>query len=227
MLAELPPELLQALDEATLALNREATLAVIERIEEQAPDTASGPAHTGAGFPDGTHSGTAGRNGTERWLITKIRNPRPRDILVVDDTIASLRLLTEILSREGYQVRPADGPQVALESALAHPPSLILLDVRMPEMDGFEVCRRLKQNERTRDVPIIFVSALQDVEDRVQGFEVGGVDFISKPIRRIGGPGAGENPSAAAYHAITPGGDGCRAHSRAERERTNPLARAK
>jgi CheY-like chemotaxis protein len=59
---------------------------------------------------------------------------------------------------------------VALESALAHPPSLILLDVRMPEMDGFEVCSRLKRNERTREVPIIFVSALQDVGDRVQGF---------------------------------------------------------
>ena len=104
------------------------------------------------------------------------------DILVVDDTIGSLQLLTEILSREGYQVRPADGPQVALESAMAQPPSLILLDVRMPDMDGFEVCRRLKQDERTRDVPIIFVSALQDVDDRVQGFEVGGVDFVSKPI---------------------------------------------
>ena len=104
------------------------------------------------------------------------------DILVVDDTIASLRLLTEILRKVGYQVRPADGPHVALDSALAHPPSLILLDVRMPEMDGFEVCSRLKQNERTRDVPIIFVSALQDVQDRVRAFEAGGVDFISKPI---------------------------------------------
>ena len=101
---------------------------------------------------------------------------------MVDDTIASLQLLTEILSAEGYRVRPADGAQVALESALAHPPSLILLDVRMPEMSGFEVCRRLKQDERTRDVPIIFVSALQEVEDRVQGFEVGGVDFVSKPF---------------------------------------------
>jgi len=104
------------------------------------------------------------------------------DILVVDDEIGSRRLLTEILSREGYKVRPANGPQVALESAMAQPPSLILLDVRMPDMDGFEVCRRLKQDERTRDVPIIFVSALQDVDDRVQGFEVGGVDFVSKPI---------------------------------------------
>ena len=91
------------------------------------------------------------------------------------------------------------GRKLALQSAMAHPPSLILLDVRMPDMDGFEVCRRLKQDERTRDVPIIFVSALQDVDDRVQGFEVGGVDFVSKPIRRSRGPGPGENPSATAY----------------------------
>jgi PAS domain S-box-containing protein len=104
------------------------------------------------------------------------------DILVVDDEVGSRRLLTEILSREGYKVRPANGPRAALESALAYPPSLILLDVRMPDMDGFEVCRRLKQDKRTCDVPIIFVSALQDAHDRVQGFEVGGVDFVSKPI---------------------------------------------
>jgi PAS domain S-box-containing protein len=105
------------------------------------------------------------------------------DILVVDDSIASLRMLTEILTTEGYRSRPIEQPQSALKAALAQPPDLILLDVRMPKMSGFEVCRRLKQDERTRDVPVIFVSALQDTEDRVQGFEVGGVDYISKPIQ--------------------------------------------
>lgn len=105
------------------------------------------------------------------------------DILIVDDEIPNLQLLTQLLSAEGYQVRPAERPQLAIESALAKPPSLILLDVRMPEMDGFEVCERLKQDERTHDIPIIFVSALQDVQDRVQGFEAGGVDFISKPFQ--------------------------------------------
>jgi formate hydrogenlyase transcriptional activator len=106
------------------------------------------------------------------------------DILIVDDEIANLQLLTQVLSDAGYQaLRSIKRPQSAIESALAQPPSLILLDVRMPEMDGFEVCRRLKQEERTRDIPVIFVSALQDVQDRLQGFKAGGVDFISKPFQ--------------------------------------------
>ncbi len=105
------------------------------------------------------------------------------DILVVDDEIDNLRLLTQLLSEEGYQIRPAEKPQLAIEAALAQPPCIILLDVRMPEMDGFEVCERLKQDERTRDIPIIFISALQDVQSRIQGFEAGGVDFISKPFQ--------------------------------------------
>ena len=105
------------------------------------------------------------------------------DILIVDDEMPNLKLLSELIGREGYQVRPANNPQLAIDSALAQPPKLILLDVRMPEMDGFEVCERLKQDERTRDIPIIFISALQDVQDRVRGFNVGGVDFISKPFQ--------------------------------------------
>ena len=105
------------------------------------------------------------------------------DIVIVDDETPNLQLLSELLGREGYQVRPANNPQLAIESVLAQPPSLILLDVRMPEMDGFEVCRRLKQEEQTRDIPVIFVSALKDVQDRILGFEAGGVDFISKPFQ--------------------------------------------
>ena len=106
------------------------------------------------------------------------------DILIVDDEIPNLQLLTQVLSDAGYQaLRSIKRPKLAIESALAQPPSLILLDVRMPEMDGFEVCRRLKQEERTRDIPVIFVSALQDVQDRIRGFEAGGVDFISKPFQ--------------------------------------------
>ena len=106
------------------------------------------------------------------------------DILIVDDETPNLQLLTQVLSGAGYQsLRSIKRPQSAIDSALALPPSLILLDVKMPEMDGFEVCRRLKQNDRTRDIPVIFVSALQDVQDRVRGFESGGVDFITKPFQ--------------------------------------------
>jgi two-component system sensor kinase FixL len=107
------------------------------------------------------------------------------DIIIVDDEIPNLQLLSQLLSDAGYQVRWAREPKLALESAKAQPPSMILLDVRMPEMDGFEVCRRLKQDDRTRDIPIIFISALHDVQDRVRGFEAGGVDFISKPFQAL------------------------------------------
>jgi PAS domain S-box-containing protein len=114
-------------------------------------------------------------------------NHEPRtdlgDILIVDDEIPNLQLLSELLTREGYQVRPAERPQLAIDSALSQPPALILLDVRMPEMDGFEVCRRLKEDKQTRDVPVLFISALHEVEDKLRGFEVGGVDFITKPFQ--------------------------------------------
>ena len=106
------------------------------------------------------------------------------DILIVDDEPPNLQLLTQVLSDAGYRpIRAFKRPQSAIESALAEPPNLILLDVRMPEIDGFEVCKRLKQDERTRDIPIIFVSALQDVQDKLRGFEAGGVDYISKPFQ--------------------------------------------
>jgi PAS domain S-box-containing protein len=110
-------------------------------------------------------------------------NNRPYTILIVDDEIAGLRLLTDILSSKGYKVRPTERPQSAIESAMADPPDLILLDVKMPEMSGFEVCRRLKQEKRTKDIPIIFVSGLQEIEDKIHGFKAGGVDFISKPFQ--------------------------------------------
>ncbi len=104
-------------------------------------------------------------------------------ILIVDDEAANLRLLAELLEKEGYRVRPAEKGQMAIDLALARPPSLILLDVRMPGMDGFEVCRRLEQDRRTRDVPIMFMSALNAVEDRAKGFEAGCVDFLSRPFQ--------------------------------------------
>jgi CheY-like chemotaxis protein/anti-sigma regulatory factor (Ser/Thr protein kinase) len=105
-------------------------------------------------------------------------------ILFVDDTRESLRLLTDILIAEGYNVRPADSGMLALASAKANPPELILLDIRMPGIDGYEVCRQLKQSDITRDIPVIFVSAASEVEERVEGWLLGAVDFITKPYQR-------------------------------------------
>ncbi|GAK55099.1 response regulator receiver sensor signal transduction histidine kinase [Candidatus Vecturithrix granuli] len=108
--------------------------------------------------------------------------PKP-NILVVDDTPANLRLLNEILTGQGYIVRPVPDGRLAIASAKAAAPDLVLLDIRMPEMSGYEVCQELKTNELTREIPIIFISALHDVVDKVKAFELGGVDYITKPFQ--------------------------------------------
>lgn len=104
-------------------------------------------------------------------------------ILAVDDTPASLRLLTEILKEEGYEVRSAISGELALHAAANNPPDLVLLDIRMPGMDGYEVCRRLKADPATRDVPVIFVSAVTETDEKVLGFGLGAVDFVTKPYQ--------------------------------------------
>jgi PAS domain S-box-containing protein len=105
------------------------------------------------------------------------------DILVVDDTIDGRNSLTEILTNAGYKPHLVEEPQLALEAAFLHPPDLVLLDIKMPEMSGFELCRQLKQNERTREVPVIVVSGLDEVQGQIECFKAGGVDFISKPAQ--------------------------------------------
>ena len=104
------------------------------------------------------------------------------DILIVDDNPANLRLLLNLLSKAGYHVRPTRDGQTALISAQMNPPDLILLDIMMPVPDGYAVCSLLKADERTRDIPIIFVSALNEVFDKLKAFSVGGVDYITKPF---------------------------------------------
>lgn len=103
-------------------------------------------------------------------------------ILVVDDELESLRLLTNILQTDGYRVRPADTGELALQSVQEKAPDLILLDMRMPGLDGFEVCRRLKARGETRDIPLMFISASQNAEERIEGMRLGAVDFITKPF---------------------------------------------
>lgn len=105
------------------------------------------------------------------------------DILVVDDTPANLQLLSGMLKERGYKVRPVPNGKLALQAAKSAPPDLILLDINMPELDGYEVCTQLKRDERTRDVPVLFISALNETIDKVLAFGVGGVDYITKPFQ--------------------------------------------
>lgn len=105
-------------------------------------------------------------------------------VLVVDDVPANLRQLAEIIGKAGYRVRPAQDGEMALQSAAASPPDLIVLDVRMPKMDGYEVCRRLKRDPRLADIPVIFISALDETADKLEAFAAGGVDYVTKPFQQ-------------------------------------------
>jgi PleD family two-component response regulator len=104
-------------------------------------------------------------------------------ILVVDDTPANLRLLCSMLfQKNGYEIRPVTDGATALSAAKMSPPDLILLDINMPQMNGYEVCEALKADDRLVDIPVIFISALNETVDKVRAFETGGVDYISKPF---------------------------------------------
>jgi len=108
---------------------------------------------------------------------------KPNNILIVDDTPENLTILTRMLTERGYFVRPAINGQVALKAVRKDQPDLILLDIIMPDIDGYEVCRRLKTDEQTRDIPVLFMSALGETLNKVKAFEVGGVDYITKPFQ--------------------------------------------
>ncbi len=107
----------------------------------------------------------------------------PANVLVVDDTVENLRLIASMLGQQGYEVRPVTNGRQALLAVERDPPDLILLDINMPGMNGYEVCARLKKNEALKDVPVIFLTALSDVADKIRAFEAGGVDYITKPFR--------------------------------------------
>ena len=104
-------------------------------------------------------------------------------ILIVDDVPENLRLLSVMLEQTGYLVRPATSAKLALAAARREPPSLILLDIRMPEMDGLELCRQLKVDEALKEIPVIFISALNETEEKIKAFQSGGVDYITKPFQ--------------------------------------------
>jgi len=104
-------------------------------------------------------------------------------LLLVDDDLSALQTMEAFLVREGYEVRCARDGHTALMFAREDPPELILLDIRLPDMDGFEVCRHLKENQETSDIPVIFISGLGETVDKVKGFAAGGVDYITKPFQ--------------------------------------------
>lgn len=103
------------------------------------------------------------------------------EVLIVDDTLSALALLSDLLAEAGYDVRQAQDGEMALLTAGVRPPGLILLDIHMPGMDGFEVCRRLKAQPDTRDIPVLFISAAHEEQDKIRGFAHGAVDYITKP----------------------------------------------
>jgi len=107
----------------------------------------------------------------------------PASILVVDDTSANLQVLAGMLKDRGYKVRPVPSGKLALLAARKDPPDLILLDINMPEMNGYEVCEHLKADDKLKGIPIIFISALTEPLDKVKAFATGGVDYITKPFQ--------------------------------------------
>lgn len=114
--------------------------------------------------------------------LSQVAVAKPSDILIVDDTAANLRVLTEILGDSGYRSRFVTNGKAALQAARAAAPDLVLLDINMPGMNGYEVCECFKADPALHGIPIIFLSALQETGDKVRAFQVGGVDYITKPF---------------------------------------------
>ncbi|UNU26923.1 GGDEF domain-containing response regulator [Microcoleus vaginatus] len=116
-------------------------------------------------------------------MTTLFKLAAETNILIVDDTPDNLRLLAKILESQGYIVRKALNGRMALQGVQRDPPSLILLDINMPEMNGYEVCQQLKALEASAQIPVIFISAIERLENKVRAFELGGVDYITKPFQ--------------------------------------------
>lgn len=112
----------------------------------------------------------------------KAAHPHRPELLIVDDTPENLQLLIGMMDKNVYKVRPVTSGAHALKAARVHPPDLVLLDIMMPEMDGYAVCEQMKADPNLREIPIIFISALSDALDKVKAFKAGGVDYISKPF---------------------------------------------
>src|SRR6202022_4936256 len=112
----------------------------------------------------------------------------------VDDTPANLQVLAGMLKDRGYKVRPVPSGKLALQAARRDPPDLILLDINMPEMNGYEVCEHLKADDKLKGIPVIFISALSDQLDKVKAFAIGGVDYLPQPFSPEKFPSRAQTP---------------------------------
>ncbi|MCA1903271.1 MAG: response regulator [Cyanobacteria bacterium KgW148] len=178
---DLPPEIYRIIRKMVKRNYRERynsaldALADLQPFLDQQREQLSAP--TAIFFPD-----------QQETLLDTIPEPEPEevskaDILLVDDKPENLRLLSTMLEEQGYEIREAINGTLALKSAQADPPDLILLDINMPGLNGYEVCQRLKADQTTNHVPVIFVSAQDEAWDKVKAFSVGGVDYITKPFK--------------------------------------------
>ena len=121
-------------------------------------------------------------NNTPNNTLDKRHSEKHFKVLVVDDLLENLRLLSNLLLEEGYEVKRSPDGAMALSNVPRFQPDLNLLDIMMPEMDGYSVCQQLKENPQTQDIPVIFLSALDLTFDKVKAFEVGAADYINKPF---------------------------------------------
>lgn len=118
-------------------------------------------------------------------MTTLKKNSKKKSVLIVDDQVSNLKMLLTFLQDHGYSVRIAESAKRALQVLEDYTPDCILLDVMMPEISGFELCQSLQTNKKTTGIPIIFMSALDAIEDKIKGFAVGGVDYITKPFQDV------------------------------------------
>lgn len=109
--------------------------------------------------------------------------PSLGEVVIIDDTPENLHLLNDILSERGYKVRALPNGQMGISACQASPPDLVLLDITMPGMNGYEVAEKLKEDPITREIPIIFISAMTQTEDKIRAFDAGGVDYVTKPLQ--------------------------------------------
>ena len=185
-LAGLPHDLLQPMREAVITADLDQLLAKIQEVEARDPRVAQGLRRLAEGFE---YQKLLDLLGTRRASIESCTKPdssaagQPASILVVDDTPANLQVLAGMLKDRGYKVRPVPSGKLALQAARHDPPDLILLDINMPDMNGYEVCEQLKADDKLKGIPIIFISALTEQLDKVKAFAIGGVDYLTKPFQ--------------------------------------------